>query len=132
LGILLLADKYAQPWFGRHLGASYLADIALAIVTITVLAPFLWALALRKIQPEAVNSLGTDKRHKGPLLMLQLLRFALALFFIGMLINNLLSSYAAIGALVLVLATFVLNQKVLQSLFNRIESRFISNYNDKE
>ncbi len=132
VGVLMLASGYARPWIARSFRDGFWADFALAMMTVVALAPLLWALALRKIQPEAVSRLVADKRHKGPLLMLQLARIAIALFFVGMMINNLLSSYAAIVVLVLVLITCILNQKALQTIFNRIEGRFISNYNDKE
>lgn len=132
VAVLTLARMYGRPLIGRCFESGLWADIVLAVLVITLLAPFLWALALRKIQPELVSELVADKRHRGPMLMLQLARSVIALFFVCIMIVDMLSSYAAVGALILVLATFILNHRILHTLFNRIEARFISNYNDKQ
>ncbi len=131
VSIILVVSRYLAPVLTWDVN-SYWVNVLATVMTIVVLSPFLWALAIRKIQPDATSRLWKDRRYKSPLLMLQFVRIAAALFFVGLLINSLLSYYMAIGALLLVVVVIIINQKRLQSIYSRIEQRFISNFNDKE
>jgi CPA2 family monovalent cation:H+ antiporter-2 len=130
VGIVLVISRYVVPIVNDS-DKSWI-NIVITIVTIAFISPFLWALAIRKIQPEATSRLWSDRRYKSPLLMLQFIRIAAAVFFVGLLINSLLSYYMAIAALLLVSVIIGINHKLLQKIYGKIEGMFISNFNDKE
>jgi len=130
VGIIMVISRYIVPIVNQD-GRDWI-NILVTIVTIAFISPFLWALAIRRIQPEAASRLWNDRRYKSPLLMLQFVRIAAAVFFVGLLINSLLSYYMAIAALLLVTVIIGINHKFLQQIYGRIENMFISNFNDKE
>src|SRR5690606_9336083 len=104
--IVFLVSAYLQDR-----GSSSRDSVINIIITITVLAaisPFLWALAIRRIQPEATSQLWNDNRYRGPILMLQVLRWVLALLLIMYFINTFLSLYYALAVLGIVLLLIML------------------------
>ncbi len=81
LGIILLSSKYILPLvddyhFGNAMGA---------LITLSIIAPFLWALAFRRVATAEVEQLMLDRKSRGPLTMLFFVRIVLAIFFIGLL-----------------------------------------------
>ncbi len=128
LGIIVFTSRYIlvdKP-------TDSLANILVAVVVLLVISPFLWALAIRKIKPEATHRLWHNGKYKGPLILLQALRLVLAILLIGALINSLLSLYYALGALILFIIFASLNYRKLQRVYERIERMFISNFLDRE
>ncbi len=130
MGVIFVISRYVLPLWENN--TSYLVNIIATTVTLLIISPFLWALSIRKVQPEATARLWQDNKYKGPLLMLQVLRIVLAVFIIGFLINNMLSYYLAIASLCLVVFLIAINYRRLQMVYDKIEHRFISNFNDKE
>jgi CPA2 family monovalent cation:H+ antiporter-2 len=110
---------------------SYGKTIA-AIITFVLLTPFLWALSLRRVAINEVQELLKNKKHHGPILVLIFIRIAIALFFIGMMLNNFFSPGIAILAFVLAIITMMLFPKKINQLYLKIETRFIKNYNQRE
>jgi CPA2 family monovalent cation:H+ antiporter-2 len=128
IGIIFLIRRYVIPqmeWyhFGRQITVA---------VSLLMMAPFLWALAVRRGQKEAFGNLWLQNRFKGPLAMMELLRIALALFFVGFLLDELISTTWALITSVLVIFTLALFSRRIQAFYERIETRFIANLNQKE
>lgn len=107
-------------------------NIIVTVVGLLIISPFLWALAIRKIQPEAVVRLWKDSRYKGPLIILQILRYVLGIILVAFLVSNLLSIYFAIGVFVFFVVMLAINYKKIQAIYEKIENRFITNFLDKE
>lgn len=128
IGIVLVMAQFVIPYWGN----SYIAEIAGPVVTLLVISPFLWALAIRKIQTEATNRLKKNQRYRGALFMLRAFRIALALFFVGFLINSLWSYHLAILSLLGFILLMAMSYKRMQVVYDKIEKRFFSNLNDKE
>lgn len=103
-----------------------------AIITFILLTPFLWALSLRRVAINEVQELLKNKKHHGPILVLIFIRIVIALFFIGMMLNNFFSPGIAILAFVLAIITMMLFPKKINQLYLKIETRFIKNYNQRE
>jgi CPA2 family monovalent cation:H+ antiporter-2 len=103
-----------------------------AIITFILLTPFLWALSLRRVAINEVQELLKNKKHHGPILVLIFIRIVIALFFIGMMLNNFFSPGIAILAFVLAIVTMMLFPKKINQLYLKIETRFIKNYNQRE
>ncbi|MBY0488062.1 MAG: sodium:proton antiporter, partial [Flavobacteriaceae bacterium] len=102
------------------------------LITLVLLSPFLWALSLRRVAVEQVKILLQEKKHQGPIIMLVLLRIALTLFYIGFILNTFFSSGVAFVAFLIAIGAYILFPKRLHAVYNKIESHFISNFNDRE
>ncbi|GAA4756559.1 MULTISPECIES: cation:proton antiporter [Flavobacterium] len=128
IAIILLSSKYLLPLveeikFGHTLAA---------LVTLILVSPFLWALSLRRIASEAVNELFSNKKQRGPILLLVFLRLGLGLFFVGFIVNNFFSPVTALFALVGAIIAYFVFPKRLQARYLRIEQHFLSNLNERE
>lgn len=126
--VIILSTKYISP-----LAAKYeWSKIITAVVTLIILAPFLWALAFRRSQPQAYANVWTNRLQRGPLLILLLSRIALAIFFIGFLFHRLFSPQVAfIGAVITSLILLVLSGRI-KKFYSRMEGRFLSNLNERD
>lgn len=137
LSILLLcmvyvAAEYILPYILEKVNGSILVKIAVAMMTLLLMSPFLWALTLRNKYSDAYIRVAATVRYKAPLYALRLLRFCIAAGFIGFLMHRFFSFYiGVISVLAILLVLFLLSKKI-QAFYDRIESRFISNYNQRE
>lgn len=130
-GIVFAAGKYLVPALAPGRDPEMVRVIAVAIV-LPVIAPFLWALAIRKIQPEAAADLWVGRNYRGPLIVLQVLRFIIAVVIVGFLVYSLLSYYWALSLLAVIIVLLAINFRKLQSVQSWIEKRFITNFTDKD
>lgn len=128
VAIILLSSNFILPMVQ---GSKFGHAIA-ALITLVILSPFLWALSLRRVAVEQVGILLQEKKHQGPIIMLVLLRIALTLFYIGFILNTFFSSGVAVVAFLIAIGAYILFPKRLHAVYNKIESHFISNFNDRE
>lgn len=128
VAIILLSSNFILPMVQ---GSKFGHAIA-ALITLVILSPFLWALSLRRVAVEQVGILLQEKKHQGPIIMLVLLRMALTLFYIGFILNTFFSSGVAVVAFLIAIGAYILFPKRLHAVYNKIESHFISNFNDRE
>jgi CPA2 family monovalent cation:H+ antiporter-2 len=99
-----------------------------------LIAPFIWALAIRRIEREAYSHLWLNRRlNRGPLIAIELVRIAIATVHVAFLMQLFYSPSVAlvIAVLAMALATVIFSQK-LQSFYDRIEQRFLGNLNGRE
>ncbi len=128
LSIIFLMLRYVAPTLQQFQWGRWLT----VVTGLILMAPFLWALAVRRTQSEAFGNLWLQNRFKGPLAMMEVLRIALSLIFLGFLMDQLLSTgYALLIASVTVLVLLRFSKKI-QAFYDRIETRFIANLNQKE
>ncbi|KGO87686.1 cation:proton antiporter domain-containing protein [Flavobacterium suncheonense] len=128
IAIILLSSRFILP----IVEDSKFGNAIAAIITLVIISPFLWAISLRRVAVEEVDLLRQERRYKGPLVMIILFKMALALFYIGFVLNNFFSPGIAFIALVIAITTYILFPKQLHLLYNRIENHFLKNYNDRE
>ena len=107
-------------------------NIITAVITFIIIAPFLWALSLRRIATNEVQELLKNKKHHGPIFVLIFIRMIIGLFFIGMMLNNFLSPGIAVLAFVVSVVIIMLFPKKINKFYLLIENRFIKNYNQRE
>ncbi len=103
-------------------------------VTLVILLPFVWAMAVRNVNRERIKELLDSKEYSQAIVIpVLLLRYFLALLFIGLVIGNYI--HLAVGFLV-ILAVFivlvVLFSKRTISFYQRIENQFIENFNSRQ
>lgn len=133
-GIVLLASRYLQPFVSTHLLDGNNGIIASLIITLIIMVPFLYALAIRRIERKAYSHLWLNKRYtRGPLVAIELLRIALAIFFVGFLIVQFYNTFIAFCiALVLIIGGMIIFSRKLQGFYERMEHRFLHNLNERD
>jgi CPA2 family monovalent cation:H+ antiporter-2 len=126
--IILLSSKFVAPL----VAATRFGNTLAALITLAAIAPFLWALSLRRLKVEEVESLWEERKYRGALLMLILIRMSLGLFFVGFLLNIFFSPLVAFIALIIAIGVYQLFPKRLNEQYHRIENHFLKNLNDRE
>ncbi|MBT1696434.1 cation:proton antiporter [Fulvivirgaceae bacterium PWU4] len=134
IAIIILSRNFLLPFilstFGHDVGAM---SIAVAII-LMLMTPFIWALAIRRIQREAYASLWLNRKiNRGPLIMLEMVRIIVAVLHVGFLLHIFFSaSVAFVIALTAMGLAIVIFRNKLQSFYDRIERRFLYNLNERE
>ncbi|TCC97983.1 cation:proton antiporter domain-containing protein [Pedobacter psychroterrae] len=132
--IVMLSSRYLQPFVTEKLINGHKGIIISLVASLIFMTPFLWALAIRRIERKAYTHLWLNKKYtRGPLVAIEFLRIALAIFFVGFLIYQFYSTWVAltIGLFLMVSGMFIFSRK-LQSFYNKLESRFLLNLNARE
>lgn len=127
ISIVLLSVEFIQPFFSIGTWGS----VSTLVATLLVMLPFLWAMAFRRSDEIAYAEIWQNKRYRGPLIIVQLLRIALAILIIGFLTERLFSPLVAIFVSLIVLTIVLLFSGKIQRFYNRIETRFLTNLNAK-
>jgi len=128
LTIILLVTTYVYPLLERNL----LNDILLTALTLVILLPFLWALAFRRADLKSYTRIWEKPVQRGPLVMLMLSRVLLVLFYVGFLFQQMFSNTVAFFGVGIVCIIVLLLRKKLKIFYGKIESRFLSNLNERE
>ena len=128
VAIILLSSKYILPLvqdlnFGKLFGA---------LITLVIISPFLWALSLRRVAVKEVAILREERKYRGPILMMVLLRMVLTLFYIGFLLNIFFSPGIAFIALIVAVVVYFVFPKKLNAQYHKIEDHFLRNLNARE
>lgn len=127
-GIILISSRYLLPLVeDYHLGNSIGA-----LITLSIIAPFLWALAFRRVATAEVEQLMQDRKSRGPLTMLFFIRILLTIFFIGLLLNIFFSPQVALIALIIAVILYLIFQRKLHIQYHKIENHFLSNLHGRE
>lgn len=132
--IILLSTTFLSPFIALHIVDGVRGILLTGTITFMAMAPFLWALAIRRPQRKAYQDLWANNKYsRGPLIALEVSRIALAVFFVVLSLYQLASTWLVLLAAVAIAAAAVLLfSKKLQSLYGRIEKRFLSNLNERE
>jgi len=128
MAVILLSSTYLLPLVKDH----HLGNAVCALITLAILAPFLWALSLRRVAVNEVAILIKERKSRGPLAMLFLFRILLSTFFIGFLLNIFFSPRIAFIAFVIATALYFVFQRKLNAQYHKIENHFLSNLNERE
>lgn len=133
IAIIVSSSIFLGPFIKLHIASEAWGNFLAAFVTLIIMAPFLWALAGRKINRAQGNFWLNSKYNRSPLISMEFLRLALAIFFIGLLIDKFYSALIAfiIAIPVTLLVLFILSKR-LQFFYNLLEKRFLTNLNERE
>lgn len=103
-------------------------------VTLLVMAPFLWALAVKNVNRDRIRKmLQTYSRSQVAVIPLLALRYFITLFFVGWVVSRYIMM--ALGLLVAIAIAFVvalLLSRRATDFYNRIEERFVTNFNQRQ
>jgi len=126
--LIIGSTRYLEPIFLLYGGHK----IITAIITLAVLSPFLWALAFRRTQRQAYASVWQKSSKRGPLILLQFSRVALAVLYIGFLFYHLFSPLIALGNMIITCIILAVFRKKIQEFYGKIETNFLTNFNERE
>lgn len=129
LGILLIVFSYLSPVLSREIKDPLVVSELTTGISLVLIAPFLWALAFRRIEKLSFSRLWMDRVfNRGPLVLLEAVRYALVVLIIGFLLNRLFSVTIALGGACLIAVPIILIfRRRLQSFYGRMEHRFLTN-----
>lgn len=122
----VITNEAGEPSFwGNFLGM---------MITLTIMTPFVWAIAVRNVNRLKIKELLDSTEYSQAIVIpVLLLRYFLALFFIGLVIGSYI--HLAVGFLI-ILAVFivlvVLFSKRAIGFYQRIENQFVSNLNSRQ
>lgn len=129
LGLLLIVINYVSPFLSNEITDPFLVSIITTFISLILIAPFLWALAFRRVEKVSFSRLWVDKVfNRGPLVLLEALRFSLGIIIIGLLLNRFFSvKVALLGACLLIILIIIFFRTRLQSFYTKLENRFLTN-----
>jgi len=129
--IVYLSSTYVLPWVAANTEYAF-GGITAAVLTLLIMAPFLWGLVVRNERNESFVKIYAQQKYKSPIWVMRGIKLSLALFSIIFLLNRFFSiNIALYGALLMITLFFVFRRRI-QVLYDRIENRFIRNLNDRE
>jgi monovalent cation:H+ antiporter-2, CPA2 family len=131
IGIIYLSSNYVVPLVREYLHDN-LGPVAASTLTLLLMAPFLWGLTVRNEQTESFARIFSQQKYKGPIWLMRGFKVGLALFFIIFLLSRFFSIAIALYAAVLMATLFSILRHNIQSLYDKLENRFIRNLNDRE
>lgn len=134
IAIVFLAYRYLHPFIDGNIASGMNGTIISVIISFVLMAPFLWALSIRRIQKTAYSHLWLNKKYtRGPLISIEFCRIALGVFFVGFLMYEFFDTIiAATIALVLIIIGMIIFSRKLQSFYDQLEKRFLLNLNARE
>jgi CPA2 family monovalent cation:H+ antiporter-2 len=134
LAIVFLSLELLVPFLDKRINNHVVGHIIALVLSLAVIAPFLWALMVKSPNNIGYRELWLDKRYsKGPLFMLEVLRSIIGVLIIGLLVDRLFSVRiaAVVVVPVFVLVLFVFSKRI-QKFYNRLEVRFLSNLHERD
>lgn len=132
--IILLTARYLNPFIQNQLENGINSTIISVTISLALMAPFLWALSIKRIQRTAYSHLWLNKKYtRGPLIAIEMSRIILGIFFVGLLMYEFfetwVATFIALGLIILVMVIF---SRKLQAFYTQLENRFMLNLNDRE
>jgi CPA2 family monovalent cation:H+ antiporter-2 len=128
--IIIISSVYVQPWINRN-GNSLIVKIAACFLTLLILSPFLWALAIRN-PSDVYHKLIANNQYRGILYMVRLIKLSLAAFFIGFLLHQFFNLFTGIVFTALIISLLIIFSNKIQVFYARLENRFFTNLNQRE
>lgn len=132
VGIIILSVNYLLPFIESYLEGSSAAKIIGLVITFAMIAPFLWALAIRQPKRETIRQLFNRTRSRLGLIVFQTLRLAVAVSVIALLVSRFFNTTIAIVATVIIALILGLLSKRIRTFYLQIEDRFLANFYEKD
>ncbi|HYG18102.1 MAG TPA: cation:proton antiporter [Ohtaekwangia sp.] len=134
VGIILLSRNFVFPFITDATDNYNFAGTITVAITLLLMAPGLWALAIRRIERESYSNLWLNQKlYRGPLIAIEFVRIVSAILILGLLLQLFISTWVAflVGMIVMIFAIVIFRQK-LQLFYERVEKRFLTNLNERE
>ena len=128
ISIILLSNRFLAPFFEGNKWK----DLLVVVLTLVLIAPFLYALAFRRGPAQTYANIWTRPLYRGPLLALIVSRIALAIFFVGFVFAKYYSPLAALIGVLVSALLFITQRHRIKRFYGRIEIRFLQNLHERE
>ncbi len=132
IAIMMISHTWLIPTL-ENLLPTNVGRLIATIITVCAMSPFLWAIALKRIDNKLLYTLWNDgENNQVPIVLLLLFRYAVAIAF---LIGFLLTVYSYIGMIIgviLFIALMSVFSKDMQKQFAKLEQNFLDNLNQRE
>lgn len=132
IAIIVASQVWLFPLFERWIPGT-VGELLATIITLIAMAPFLWAITMRRTNNDVLRSLWSDgSRNQVPIMILITLRYVIAIAFVLGFLHTVYSYVGmTIGAVIflLLMSTF---SKDIQKQFTRLEKGFLDNLNLRE
>ncbi len=134
VALILLSSFYLAPFIINHSGSKLFGEVLSVLLTLVIMSPFIWALTIKKIGRLAYANLWLDKKYnRGPLVLLEIVRNVLAVVLLFILLRQFFSPVISLAvALIVMVVVIQIFAKRMQTFYNRIEHRFLSNLNARD
>lgn len=132
VALFLLVSEFVNPWLETQLGSRIAPPLSLMVAFI-VSAPFLWAMAFRRVGGKSARTLWNARRFAAPLFMFEMARWITAVTVCGLLSIRIVSAGTVLGTIALVVIfSLLFLSRHLKSVYQWLERRFIFNLNEKD
>jgi CPA2 family monovalent cation:H+ antiporter-2 len=134
IAIIFLASRYLHPFIANNITNGTNGVIISVFIAFLIMAPFIWALSIKRVEKTAYSHLWLNKKYtRGPLIAIEIFRIALGVFFVGFLMYEFFDTWIAASiALALIVAVMTIFSRRLQNFYERMETRFFYNLNARE
>jgi len=134
LALVLLSVNFLVPFANEKIADDTVRMIIILVVSIGAAAPFLWAFMAKRPNNMAYKELWVNtKYNRGPLLIIEICRLMLGIMFIVLWIYRLAPTQVAfVAALLTTILILRIFSNRIRQFYQRIENRFISNFNARE
>jgi CPA2 family monovalent cation:H+ antiporter-2 len=134
IAIILLSQEFLFPMIAGLISNTSSATIITVVITLLLMVPFIWALAIRRISRDAYKNLWLNRKlNRGPLIAIELVRIGVAVLHVAFLMNLFFSlSVAFVIAVTATACAILVFSHKLQSFYEKIEKRFLLNLNERE
>lgn len=134
MALMLISIKFFIPFLNSNFDNPVLRSLIALIVTLSIGAPFLWAVMAKKPDNTAYKELWIQKKYsRGPLLILEISRVIFGILIIGFWVDRLFTTTIAIlVAVPLIVIILLLFSKKIQQFYHRLEGRFLNNLNARQ
>ena len=134
IALILLSSIYLAPFIIDGTGSKLFGEVLSVLLTLVIMSPFIWALTIKKLGKLAYTNLWLDKKYnRGPLVLLEILRNVLAVILLFILLSQFFSPVISfVVALVVMVVVLQIFAKRMQTFYNRIEHRFLTNLHARD
>ena len=134
IALMLLSLNFLHPLMFKLVENTNLSRILTLVISLVMAAPFLLAFMTKRPDSQAYKELWLDKNYNhGPLLVVEVLRILVGIFFLGFWVEHIFSTKVAVLlALPSILFVLYLFSKRIKRFYRKIEGRFMTNLNARE
>jgi len=134
IAILLVFQKFITPYIVEWMPGSTWGPILAALITLTLMAPFLRAIMMKKNRSEEFKNLWKDNRfNRGALISLIVFRISICIVLVLMVLIPLFPHLTVLMVIIsLAVVTLIIFSQGFKEQSRRIEARFLENLNLKQ
>ncbi|HEY6976435.1 MAG TPA: cation:proton antiporter [Chitinophagaceae bacterium] len=134
LALIALLSNFLMPFLNTAIQNTTTRSLLAVVISLTLAAPFLWALMARRPNNMAYKEMWLDKKYsRGPLLLLEITRILIGVVMMSFWVFRLFETKLAIVIIVpIMVAVLFVFTKRIQAFYHRVEVRFLRNLNARE